>query len=79
MVNNLDEVLLTKEIEKPFNAETYTTDFGLQLKNDMKNNPHLYSPPPSGNLDFVKIAGLIFKLFKTNKKQESTLICTHNS
>ncbi|WP_372756930.1 hypothetical protein [Mariniflexile sp.] len=72
IINNLDEVLISEEIKKPFNAETYTVDMGLQLKNDMKNNPHLYSAPPSGNLDLIKIAGLIAKLFKNKENTKET-------
>lgn len=72
MVNSLDEVLITSETPKPFNAETYTADIANQIANDIKKNPHLYSPPPSGNLDFIKIAALIGKLFKNNKKTQTT-------
>ncbi|MEJ6792645.1 MAG: hypothetical protein QNK89_07955 [Lacinutrix sp.] len=35
-----------------------------QILEDIKRNPHLYSKAPSGNLDFIKIIGLIGKLFK---------------
>jgi len=72
-INDLDEVLITKE-NKTFNEKTYTADLGLQLKNDMKNNPHLYGPPPSGNLDFVKIFGLVAKLFKRKKVKEMPIV-----
>ncbi|WP_445736897.1 hypothetical protein [Mariniflexile sp.] len=74
IVNNLDEVLLVGKAKKTFNAENYTVDIGLQIKNDIKNNPHLYNTPPSGNIDFVKIASLIGKLFKKNNKTKTTSI-----
>jgi hypothetical protein len=73
VVNDLDEVLVTKE-NKTFNEKRYTADFGLQLKNDMKNNPHLYSPAPSGNIDVVKIIGLVSKLFKRKRNKETPII-----
>ncbi|WP_308993398.1 hypothetical protein QLS71_011470 [Mariniflexile litorale] len=74
IVNDLDEVLLMDKTQKTFSAESYTADIGLQIKNDIKNNPHLYSPPPSGNLDFIKIASLIGKLFKNNNKSKTISI-----
>jgi hypothetical protein len=74
IVNSLDEVLLMDKTQKTFKAENYTADIGLQIKNDIKNNPHLYRPPPSGNIDFIKIASLIGKLFKNNKNSKTTSI-----
>ncbi|AXP79420.1 hypothetical protein CJ739_322 [Mariniflexile rhizosphaerae] len=74
IVNSLEEVLLMDKTQKTFKAENYTADIGLQIKNDIKNNPHLYSPPPSGNIDFVKIASLIGKLFKNNKNSKTTSV-----
>ncbi|MFI1770856.1 carboxypeptidase-like regulatory domain-containing protein [Thalassobellus citreus] len=76
-VNNLDEVLLSENREVViFNDEIYAEILGLQIKNDMKNNPYKYQPPPSGNLDFIKIAGLIGKLFKNKKKKDVPIITT---
>ncbi|WP_341215514.1 hypothetical protein [uncultured Wocania sp.] len=73
IVNDLDEVLITKE-NKTFNEKTHTTDLGLQLKNDIKNNPHLYGLPPSGNIDFIKIFGLVSKLFKNKKVKTPPIV-----
>lgn len=70
IVNDLDEVLITKE-NKTFNEKTHTENLSLQLKNDIKNNPHLYGSPPSGNIDFIKIFGLVSKLFKRKKVKET--------
>ena len=71
-VNELGEVLLTDEKEKPFNEVEYTSDIGLAIANDIKNNPHLYTPIGSYNngIDFIKLAKLIGinKLFKKRKK-----------
>nr|WP_255572947.1 carboxypeptidase-like regulatory domain-containing protein [Hanstruepera marina] len=68
--NALDEVSI-QSIKKK-NEQTLTEEVqrrqNSQIANDMKNNPHLYNPPPSGNIDFVKIFGMISKLFKNKKK-----------
>lgn len=73
-VNNLDEVLLSGNTrKKEFQPSQYSADLGIQLANDMKNNPHLYSPQ-SGNLDFIKIAGLLKNLIFKNQKQKTTPI-----
>ncbi len=75
IVNTLDEVLLSENREVViFDDEVYAKILGLQMENDMKNNPYKYKPPPSGNLDFIKIAGLIGKLFKNKKKKDTPVI-----
>lgn len=72
IINDLDEVLINKEPEvKEFNQEEYTTSFKSQIAEDMKRRPYLYSPPPSGNIDFIAIGKLIGKLFKSKKKKKS--------
>ena len=69
-INHLNEVLLADTKEKPFDEKTYSGNLSEQLKNDIKNNPHLYGLMPTGGIDFAKLASLIFKLFKNkNKKQ----------
>ena len=74
--NSLDEVVLTSSPKaKEFSEEKYQANFGEQLKNDMKNNPHLYGQPSSGNMDFVKIIGLIGKLFKKKNKKRCYNLC----
>ncbi len=76
--NSLDEVTLKSNPKaKAFDQEIYQANFGEQLKNDMKNNPHLYGPPPSGNMDFVKIIGLISKLFKKKNKDNVIVYATY--
>ncbi len=74
-INDLDEVLITKE-NKTFNEKKYATDLSLQLKNDIKNNPALYEPTPSGNLDFIKIFGLVSKLFKKKRIKDAPIVLT---
>lgn len=75
IVNTLDEVLLHDK-PKAFNAETYTKKFNNVLKEDIKNNPHLYEPPPSGNLDFVKIVELLVKMIRKKKDKKTPVIKT---
>lgn len=71
IINNLDEVLLANEKREEFNNENYTQNLGLQMQNDIKNNPHLYGVMPQYGLDFVKIASIIGKLFKKKKTKET--------
>ena len=74
LTNALDEITLkSTPKEKGFEIVKYQANLGEQIKNDIKNNPHLYNKPPSGNLDFIKIFGLIGKLFK-NKKRDDDVI-----
>jgi len=71
-IYNLDEILLTDSgKEKPFNEITQSQNLSFQLKNDIKNNPHLYGVMPAGGIDIVKIATLISGLFKKKNKQPS--------
>lgn len=80
VINTLDEVLLANEVKDGvFNRQTYTSDFGLQIKNDIKNNPYKYKPLPSSNLDFIKISSLIGKLFKKKNKDTPIIIATYKS
>lgn len=67
-VNRLNEINIVNNSKK-FNEEKYTVNLGNQLKNDMKNNPHLYKPAPSTNMDFIAIGKMIFSLFKKSKPE----------
>ena len=74
-VNELDEVLLTDEPkEKAFNAIEYKSDLGSALAQDIKNNPHLYTPANSysSGINFIALAKLIGlnKLFKKKRKKQ---------
>jgi hypothetical protein len=81
VVNELDEVVLTKEIitEKDFDPVVESEVLQTQILNDIKANPHLYSKSPSGNADIIAIVGLIAKLFKSKKpKKEAVTYVTLN-
>ena len=72
-VNELDEVYLEKINEKKFDSIKTNEQLHVQIKSDIEKNPHLYSPPSNGNMDFIAIAKLIAGLFKNknkDKKQE---------
>ncbi|TBN19015.1 peptidase associated/transthyretin-like domain-containing protein [Hyunsoonleella pacifica] len=70
LVNELGEVLLSSEKNKVFNPEKYTNATGLQLANDIKNNPHLYKPESaySGGANILGLVGMAIKLFKKKNK-----------
>lgn len=72
IVNNLEEVLLTDTgKEKPFNEARYSVKLSNQIKNDIKNNPHLYGLMPSGGIDLVHLVYLISGFFKKKNKKET--------
>ena len=72
VVNNLDEVLVYDN-QKEFNLETYNNTINNELKQDLKDNPDSYEPPPTGNMDFVKIAELLVKLIKKKKSKKAPI------
>ena len=74
--NELDEVKLSSvRKEKEFKIEEYEANFSNAIQNDIKENPYLYYPEPSGGMDLIKVAGLIAGLFKSkNKKEDPTAI-----
>jgi hypothetical protein len=77
-INNLDEVLLTNNgKEKPFDKNKYSDNLSEQIKNDIKNNPHLYGVMPTGGIDFVKLASLISKLFKKKNKKQHIIYASY--
>ncbi len=69
-INELGEVLLNNNDAKTFNAKTYTNATGLQLANDIKNNPHLYKPESAytGGANILGIIGMAIQLFKKKNK-----------
>jgi hypothetical protein len=74
IMNDLGEVVLTDRSKtKEFDAEVYSTDLKNQIAEDIKNNPHLYTPVPRYGLDFVAVASLIFKLFKKDKAKPEVI------
>lgn len=71
IVNELNEVLLTDiGNEKPFDENSYSNNLSEQMKNDLKNNPHLYSKIPNGGIDFVKLFSLMSNFLKKRKTKE---------
>lgn len=74
ITNNLNEVLLTKVLEKEFNQEEHSTNFAGQIQEDIKRRPYLYQQAPSGNADILAIVGLVAKLFKSKKTKKEPLI-----
>ncbi|MEM9679637.1 MAG: carboxypeptidase-like regulatory domain-containing protein [Bacteroidota bacterium] len=71
IVNELDEVLLSEDLkEENIEVETYNLELQELLKEDMKQNPHLYVPTGSNNgVDFVYLIGQVIKLFKKKKSK----------
>lgn len=74
ITNALDEVEINKIIEKEFNPIVLKKNISIQLANDIKNRPYLYSPKPSSSMDFIAIGNLIGKLFKKKRKDKVTYI-----
>lgn len=76
VLNDLEEVVITNNPkEKEFVVKTYKDQVDTQIRNDKKENPHLYEPAPSSNgIDFIKIAGLIGKLFKSKKVKNPPIV-----
>ena len=74
IVNTLEEVYITDTPKfKEFNPVEANKTIQNQFKADIKNNPHLYQKPSSGNMDLVAIAGLVAGLFKNkNSSKKST-------
>lgn len=70
MLNELDEVEIIAEPEQPiFTEETYNNDLQNILKEDIKNNPHLYQPAnTTGGVDFIAVIGLVVDLLKKKDK-----------
>ncbi|APY00035.1 peptidase associated/transthyretin-like domain-containing protein [Lacinutrix venerupis] len=69
--NVLQEVnIYGTEKEKLADIEKTQSSLRNQILEDIKNNPHLYGRMPEGNLDFIKIIGLVAKLFKNKNKAE---------
>ena len=69
IVNELDEVEIKAEPEQPvFTQETYNLELQNLIKEDIKNNPHLYKPAGATyGVDIFYLIGQLAKLFKSNK------------
>ncbi|WP_033961958.1 hypothetical protein [Psychroserpens jangbogonensis] len=73
-INELDAVLLRDERERKFDSIKMASQVNEQLKEDIKRNPIQYTPAPSGNIDFIAIAGMIGRLFKSKKPKEEPIV-----
>ncbi|WP_323787774.1 hypothetical protein [Psychroserpens sp.] len=73
-INELDAVLLRDQRERKFDSIKMATQVNKQLKEDIKRNAFKYAPPSSGNIDFIAIAGMIGRLFKSKKTKEQPIV-----
>ena len=72
ILTELDEVEVKAEPEQPvFKEETYNVELQNILKEDIKNNPHLYKPAGATyGVDFVYLIGAVVKLFAKDKPKK---------
>lgn len=75
IVNELDEVEIKAEPEQPvFTEEVYNNELQNIIKEDIKNNPHLYQPAGATyGVDFIAIIGLVAKLLKNKNKYKAPI------
>ncbi|WP_179345265.1 hypothetical protein [Winogradskyella ursingii] len=66
IINELEEVQVKAEPKQPlFTQETYNANLQNLIKEDIKNNPHLYQPAGATyGVDFIYLIGQVIKLFK---------------
>ena len=78
-INELDEILLRDQRKKKFDSIQMETQVVSQIKEDMKQNPHLYTKASTnGNMNFIAIANLIASIFKSKKsKKEPVVMLTY--
>ena len=57
--------------------ETVETNLQNQILEDIKNNPHLYGKLNDGGIDFIKLFGMIGKLFKNKNKEKPIVYATY--
>ncbi len=73
-INRLNEILIQNNIEpKEFNQVAAQNEFGKQVQEDIKKNPHKYGTSSKYGLDVVRLASLIGKLFKKGKRKNTTI------
>ncbi|WP_055436553.1 hypothetical protein [Lacinutrix algicola] len=69
--NTLEEVNINgTEKEKIADIKTIETNLKSAILEDINNNPHLYGRMPEGNLDIIKVIGLVAKLFENKNKAD---------
>jgi len=70
-INRLHEILLQNNIDpNDFNTVKQEQKIQETIDKDSKANPHLYEPSSQYGLDFIRLAGLVGKLFKSKKTKE---------
>ena len=71
IVSELDEVEVKADSEQPvFEVETYNIELQNIIKEDIKNNPHLYqSAGATYGVDFIYLIGQLAKLLKRKKSK----------
>ncbi|MDT0557579.1 hypothetical protein RM697_02890 [Ichthyenterobacterium sp. W332] len=76
IVNELDEVFLSKEPEQPlFEEKSYNTNLKQTIQNDIKKNPHLYRPQSMNQgVDLIALLSLVGKLFKNKRKAQKVIV-----
>lgn len=69
ILNELDEVEIMAEPEQPvFEEKAYNIELQNLIQEDIKNNPHLYTPAgATQGVDFVYLIGAVVKLFKKDR------------
>ncbi len=69
IINSLDEVLIKEKPKQPvFEEEIYNIELRDLIKEDIKNNPHLYQPSGATyGVDFIYLIAQVAKLFKREK------------
>lgn len=73
-INELDAVLLRDERERKFDSIKMESQINNQIKEDIKRHPYKYGTPPKGGIDFIAIAGMIGRLFKSKKPKVEPVI-----
>lgn len=69
MINDLDAVnIKSKPKAKLFGKEAFNANLKEIIAIDKKKDPQKYTPAPKYGLDFIQVAKMIGKLFKSKKK-----------
>ena len=68
-VNTLGTVNLSNTPK--FNPNKYQANLAMQIANDIKNRPYLYSPPPNPQGDLTLLIDFFKDLFKSKKMKDT--------
>lgn len=70
-INRLQEILLQNNIDpNDFNTVKEEQKIKKTITKDSKVNPHLYEPSSQYGLDFIRLAGLVSKMFKNKRAKD---------